>query len=425
MNLIQKPKGTKDLLPKDTYKLQYVEKKVSRLFENYGFKEIRVPVFEHTELFNRGVGETTDVVQKEMYTFLDKGGRSITLRPEGTAGAVRACIQNNLLQGNLPLKLFYFVNCFRYEKPQAGRFRELNQFGVEIFGASGAEIEVDMISMLMRIFAEFKITKGLTLAINSIGCKVCRKSYVDALNEYFAKHKESYCSTCQTRMNKNPLRVLDCKEEKCTALNEAAPKITEYLCPDCKKEFIRLQNLLQLNGIAFKIDNKLVRGLDYYNRTVFEFIAKAPDGKNLTVCGGGRYDDLVQSLGGPQTPAFGFGIGLERLLMLLEEQNYEFSTPKSCDVFIVNASKENSGVESLAWQLLADLRKNNIAAELDVMQRSVKAQFKYADKINANFCVVIGEDECKTKMLTLKNMKNSEEKQMTYEEILNYLRQQQ
>lgn len=419
------PRGTQDLFGKRAYRWHEIKKIIRNIMDLYGLSEIITPTFEYTELFERSVGEETDVVQKEMYTFLDKGGRSITMRPEGTAGAVRACIQNNLLQGNLPLKLFYFANCFRYEKPQAGRFRELNQFGVEVFGASGAEIEVDMISMLMRIFAEFKITRGLTLAINSIGCKVCRKSYVDALNEYFAKHKESYCSTCQTRMNKNLLRVLDCKQEKCTALNETAPKITEYLCPDCKKEFIRLQNLLQLNGIAFKIDNKLVRGLDYYNRTVFEFIARTPDGNNLAVLGGGRYDDLVQSLGGPQTPAFGFGMGLERLLMLLEEQNYEFSTPKSCDVFIVNASKENPDAETLAWQLLADLRKQNMASELDVMQRSVKAQFKYADKINANFCIVIGEDECKTKMLTLKNMKNSEEKQMVYEEVLNYLCQQQ
>ena len=383
------PRGTQDLFGKRAYRWHEIKKIIRNIMDLYGLSEIITPTFEYTELFERSVGEETDVVQKEMYTFLDKGGRSITMRPEGTAGAVRACIQNNLLQGNLPLKLFYFANCFRYEKPQAGRFRELNQFGVEVFGASGAEIEVDMISMLMRIFAEFKITRGLTLAINSIGCKVCRKSYVDALNEYFAKHKESYCSTCQTRMNKNLLRVLDCKR------------------------------------IAFKIDNKLVRGLDYYNRTVFEFIARTPDGNNLAVLGGGRYDDLVQSLGGPQTPAFGFGMGLERLLMLLEEQNYEFSTPKSCDVFIVNASKENPDAETLAWQLLADLRKQNMASELDVMQRSVKAQFKYADKINANFCIVIGEDECKTKMLTLKNMKNSEEKQMVYEEVLNYLCQQQ
>ena len=397
--MIQKPKGTKDVLPEESFKWKYVENIAEETFENYGFREIRVPTFEYTELFERGVGDTTDVVQKEMYTFEDKGGRSITLRPEGTAGAIRAYIENGLSSKPSPFKVWYRMPMFRYENVQKGRYREFNQIGCEVVGSASYLADVETINMAYNFLKNIGIS-DVTLNINSIGCPKCRAKYQEALKEFIGKNLEQYCDVCKSRFDKNPMRILDCKEKKCKELNQGAPVILDYLCEECKEHFENVKTLLKSLGVEYKIDSGIVRGLDYYTKTVFEFISEK-DG--LTVLAGGRYDGLVKELGGTDTPAVGFAAGEERLLSLISEDDElkDFNT----DLYIV-AMGEKETIKAL---ILAEKLREYIAVETDICQRSFNAQLKYANKICVDNLLVIGEDELKTNTAKIKNMETGKE----------------
>lgn len=400
--MIQKPKGTKDILPDEVYKWQYIESKIKDIFENAGMKEIRVPVFEHTELFSRGVGETTDVVQKEMYTFEDKGGRSITLRPEGTAGVVRSYIENGMASQPTPIKLWYEMAMYRYENVQKGRLREFRQIGTEIFGTSSYLADVECIMLGVKIFKELNIP-NIKLNLNSIGCPECRRKYQEALREFIRPNLEKYCDTCKTRFAKNPMRILDCKEKKCKEMNQGAPIILNYLCDDCREHFDKVKKMLTDLGVDFEIDAGIVRGLDYYTRTVFEFVSE-DDG--LTVLGGGRYDGLVKEVGGQDTPAVGFAMGAERLLEVFERYNKDVVKPKVMDLYVANIGEK---ANEFATELVLKLRDKGVFVEKDICERSLKAQFKYADKNNAKFVLTLGDDEVETKKAKIKNMQSGEE----------------
>lgn len=405
MALITKAiKGTKDVLPKEAYKNQYIEATAIDIASKFGYKEIRTPVFEHTELFQRGVGDTTDVVQKEMYTFDDKGGRSITLRPEGTAGAVRSFLENGLCNEALPQKVCYLISCYRYEKPQAGRLREFHQFGVECFGTESPLADAEIISLAKAFFDTLGI-KDLSLEINSIGCPKCRAEYHKALKEYFASRKDELCDTCKGRLDRNPMRILDCKSPICHEIAEGAPVVIDYLCDECKEHFEKVQKYLDAQNIEYTINPQIVRGLDYYTKTVFEFVSNSI-GAQGTVCGGGRYDGLVEELGGQHTPSLGFALGLERLMLLMEAQNCEFPNEEKPDLFIV-ALGEKATLKAV--EIAKDMREEGFSALLDLNQRSVRAQMKYADKLGAKFNVVIGDNEVDSKIAKLKNMQTGEE----------------
>ena len=397
------PRGTQDVLPSQSYRWQYIEKVVREVSSRFGFKEIRFPTFEHTELFTRSVGDTTDVVQKEMYTFLDKGERSITLRPEGTACVVRSAVENNLLADALPLKVSYVTSCFRYEKPQAGRLREFHQFGAEVFGSQNPDADAQLIALANAIFSAFGV-ENLELKINSIGCPECRREYHEALKKYFESHTQELCGTCLSRLEKNPMRILDCKSPICSEIAKDAPKITDFLCDECQQHFDGVKKRLEVLSIPYTVDPTIVRGLDYYTKTVFEFVSKNI-GAQGTVCGGGRYDGLVSEIGGAETPALGFAIGLERLLLLIDACGIEIEKPNSCDIFLATLG-ETASIK--ATELVCKLREKGIFAENDIMGRSLKAQMKYADKIGAKYCVVIGDDEISNNKATLKNMSNGE-----------------
>ena len=400
--MIQKPKGTKDILPDEVFKWQYIEEKVKKIFENTGMKEIRVPVFEHTELFSRGVGETTDVVQKEMYTFEDKGGRSITLRPEGTAGVVRSYIENGMASMPTPIKLWYEMAMYRYENVQKGRLREFRQIGTEILGTSSYLADVEAIMLGVRIFEELNIP-NVKLNLNSIGCPECRKKYQDALREFIRPNLDKYCDTCKTRYEKNPMRILDCKEKRCKEMNQGAPIILDYLCDDCREHFENVKTMLTKLGVDYEIDAGIVRGLDYYTRTVFEFVSE-DDG--LTVLGGGRYDGLVKEVGGQDTPAVGFAMGVERLLEVFDRYNKDLVKEKCMDLYIANIGEK---ANDFATKLVLELRNAGVFVEKDICERSLKAQFKYADKNNAKFVLTLGDDEVEAKKARIKNMQNGEE----------------
>ncbi len=414
--MIQKPKGTRDLLPEESYKWQEAEEKIKKVLESYNFKEIRVPVFEYTELFQRGVGETTDVVQKEMYTFDDKGGRSITLRPEGTAGTVRAYLENGMASLPSPVKLWYNMGMYRYENVQKGRLREFHQVGVEVIGSGSYLADVDVILVGNQIFKTLNIP-NIKLNINSIGCPKCRGEYQKVLKEFIGKNLDKYCDTCKTRFEKNPLRILDCKEKKCKELNVGAPMMIDYLCEECKEHFENVKFMLKNANINFEIDSSIVRGLDYYTKTVFEFIDEKT---GLTALGGGRYDGLVEEFGGQPTPAVGFATGLERVMEMYTANN-EIKDDKIPDLYILSVGKEEN---IKAINLAEELRKEKFIIEKDVFERSFKAQMKYADKINARFLLVIGEEEIKTQMAKIKNMKTGEEKEvkLTLNEIRNIIK---
>lgn len=400
--MIQKPKGTKDILPDEVFKWQYIEEKVKKIFENTGMKEIRVPVFEHTELFSRGVGETTDVVQKEMYTFEDKGGRSITLRPEGTAGVVRSYIENGMASMPTPIKLWYEMAMYRYENVQKGRLREFRQIGTEILGTSSYLADVEAIMLGVRIFEELNIP-NVKLNLNSIGCPECRKKYQDALREFIRPNLDKYCDTCKTRYEKNPMRILDCKEKRCKEMNQGAPIILDYLCDDCREHFENVKTMLTKLGVDYEIEARIVRGLDYYTRTVFEFVSE-DDG--LTVLGGGRYDGLVKEVGGQDTPAVGFAMGVERLLEVFDRYNKDLVKEKSMDLYIANIGEK---ANDFATKLVLELRNAGVFVEKDICERSLKAQFKYADKNNAKFVLTLGDDEVEAEKARIKNMQNGEE----------------
>lgn len=404
-NQITSPRGTQDLLPQDSYRWQYVEQKALEIAGLFGFQEIRVPTFEHTELFSRGVGDTTDVVQKEMYTFLDKSDRSITLRPEITAGVCRSVIQNGLLgAGILPLRACYVASCFRYEKKQATRLREFHQFGLECFGPQGPSADAQVIGVAYHTLVALGV-KNFRLLINSIGCPQCRKKYQEALIEYFSAYKEELCETCLTRLEKNPMRIIDCKTASCKEIAKGAPNILDFICQECREHFEGLQRSLDLMGIPYGIDPTIVRGLDYYTKTVIEFVTTY-QGENVTVCGGGRYDGLVEQLGGQPTPALGFAMGIERLLLVMEEQNAPFPEPKKCHVYIGSMGQAAADKSQV---LVNALRQEGFWAENDVMNRSVKAQMKYAGKIGAKFTVILGDEELEKNQAVLKDMETGEQ----------------
>lgn len=405
MALITKAiKGTKDVLPKDVHKNQYIEATALDIASKFGYKEIRTPVFEHMELFQRGVGDTTDVVQKEMYTFDDKGGRSITLRPEGTAGAVRSYLENGLCNEALPQKVCYLISCYRYEKPQAGRLREFHQFGVECFGSASPLADAEIIALAKSLFDTLGV-KDLSLEINSIGCPTCRAEYHKALKEYFSSRKDELCNTCKSRLDRNPMRILDCKSPICHEIAEGAPVVIDYLCDECKEHFENVQKYLKAQNIEYTINPQIVRGLDYYTKTVFEFVSNSI-GAQGTVCGGGRYDGLVEELGGQHTPSLGFAMGIERLMLLMEAQGCEFPEAEKPDLFIV-ALGEKATLKAV--EIAKDMREEGFSALLDLNQRSVRAQMKYADKLGAKFNVVIGDNEVEAKTAKLKNMQTGEE----------------
>jgi histidyl-tRNA synthetase len=397
--IIQAPKGTKDMLPADAYKWHYIEKRLREIAATYGFREIRTPIFEHTELFLRGIGETTDVVQKEMYTFNDKGNRSITLKPEGTAPAVRAYVESSLYNEVQPTKMYYFTPVFRYENVQKGRFRQHHQFGVEAFGAQDASMDAEIISLAMRVFRELGIT-SVELNINNIGCPKCRKTYNDALKAYLKANYDNLCETCKTRFEKNPMRILDCKEKSCKKIVAGAPMILDYLCEECGDHFTDLKKYLDALGITYKIDPLIVRGLDYYSKTVFEIIN---DG--ITVCGGGRYDYLIEQIDGPPTPAIGFGMGLERLILTLEQNNVVIPQESYIDLYVGSMGEQ---AKIKAMQIVNALRQKGMKCDCDHLDRSVKAEMKYANKIGARYTLVIGEDELVTGKAKLKRMSDGE-----------------
>lgn len=401
--MIQKPKGTKDILPSESYKWQYIEKLAKDIFENSGLQEIRVPVFENTELFLRGVGETTDVVQKEMYTFEDKGGRSITLRPEGTAGAVRAYIENGMASLPSPIKLWYAMSIYRYENVQKGRQREFHQIGVEVLGSGAYQADVEVILLGQKFFEALKIP-NIKLMLNSIGCPTCRAKYQEALRDFIRPNLDKYCETCKNRFDKNPMRILDCKEDACKKMNQGAPVILDYLCPECKEHFENVKKRLTELGVDYEIDSSIVRGLDYYTKTVFEFVSQD---EGYTVLGGGRYDGLVKELGGQDTPAVGFATGVERILEIYEKYNKEnVVQPCKMDLYLATMGDK---AELEATQLALALREKGLFVEVDVAGRSLKAQFKYADKKEAKYVLTMGEDEVFNKTAKLKNMQTSEE----------------
>lgn len=411
--ITQRPKGTQDWYGLAMHKRTIIEEKARKICKAYNIKEIITPAFEHTILFQRGVGETTDVVQKEMYTFDDKGNRSITLKPEGTAGAVRAYLENSLYAESQPTKLFYFTQAFRYENPQSGRLRQHHQFGVEFFGSAGPLAEVELISLLNDLMRELGI-KGAKLHINSIGCRDCRKTYNEALLSYLKKHEDQLCSTCRERMLKNPLRVIDCKVPSCKEIVKDAPRTVEYLDEECKNHFEELQKLLTQLSIPFEIDTGIVRGLDYYTKTVFEFVNE----EGFTLCGGGRYDNLIHEFDEKQDiPAVGFGFGIERIVNELATEGVELEPEPSVELYIGILGEE---AKASAYQLVKNLRGAGVIVETDYMNRSVKAQMKYANKIGAKHTVIIGADELTKNLANIKNMETGEQSQVSLDKIVDY-----
>ncbi len=411
------PRGTYDILPSQVNKWQYLEGEIRSLMRLYGFGEIRTPVFEHTELFQRGVGDTTDVVQKEMYTFTDKGGRSITLKPEGTAPVVRALLENGLYAEAMPQKLYYITNCYRYEKPQAGRTREFTQFGTEVFGADSPAADAELISIPYTFYKRLGIEDKIELHLNSIGCPECRKVYHDSLKKYFNDKTDKLCDTCKGRLEKNPMRILDCKCPTCQEIAKDAPRMLDYICDDCHTHFESLKCRLDDMGIKYQIDTGIVRGLDYYTKTVFEFVCNSI-GAQGTVCGGGRYDGLCQELGGVKLSGLGFGMGMTRLIAVLENAGFEFPQPAHPQIYIASIGERASRV---ALQLTSQLRDGGIAAECDIVGRSLKAQMKYADKIHAEYTVVLGDDECESKVCKLRNMATGDSEETMLECIKDIL----
>ncbi len=396
-------KGTNDVLPSESHKLQFVEGKMLEVAGLYGYNEIRVPVFEHTEVFLRSVGDTTDVVQKEMYTFDDKGGRSITLRPELTAGVVRSAIEKGLVNGALPVKVCYIGGCYRYEKPQAGRLREFHQFGVECIGAASPNADAEVISLARQVLMSVGIEK-ISLEINSIGCPECRKDYHKALKEYFTANTDRLCDTCLERLERNPMRILDCKSPVCSEIAAGAPVVTDYLCEECREHFEGVKANLEAMGISYTVNPHIVRGLDYYTRTVFEFIS-GDIGAQSTVCGGGRYDGLISQMGGPKTASLGFAMGIERLMLVLENQKIALPEAAKTDLYIAPLGDK---AQLTASSLCAKLRGDGFRVETDICGRGLKAQMKFADKTGAKFTMVIGDNEIASSGAELKNMRTGE-----------------
>ncbi len=416
MEKIMKPRGTMDILAPDVYTWNYIEKVVRDVAARFGFSEVRVPTFEEIGLFRRGVGESTDVVQKEMYTFTDKDGAMYALRPEGTASVARAIIENGKASDTLPLKYFYIINCFRYEKPEAGRSREFVQFGTEMFGAPGAGADFTIISLAATAIRELGIT-NVRLHINSIGCPQCRPVYREKLQEYLRAHREELCDTCLSRMETNPLRVLDCKNDSCNKVAENAPHTIDHLCPECEAHLHELQADLDAAGIPYVMDPHIVRGLDYYTRTVFEFIAEGI-GAQSTVCGGGRYDGLMEELGGPKMAGIGFAMGITRLILAMQQCGVVIENPNKPVLYIASMGK---AAENRALTIVNGLRAAGVMADCDVMSRSLKAQMKYADKIGAKYVLMLGDNEIETGTAVLKEMATGEQREVHLDAIAEVL----
>lgn len=411
--LINGPRGTKDILPDTVAQWTHVEKVIRELCARYGYHEIRTPIFEHTELFLRGIGETTDVVEKEMYTFTDRGERSLTLRPENTASVVRSYLQNKLYAADALVKLFYIGSMFRYDRPQAGRYREFHQFGVEALGEENPAVDAEIIVLAVEFLRALGLQE-LKLHLNSVGCPKCRPVYREKLQEFFRSHLKELCTDCRSRFERNPLRLLDCKNEHCHALAEGAPRITDCLCDECRVHFTEVQSYLTAAGIPFELDANLVRGLDYYTKTAFE-VKYTPLGAQSAVAGGGRYDGLVEEVGGPPTPGIGFAVGLERVLLALEKQELLPEEPEAVDVFVVALGE---AAQIPAFKLLHELRVAKLSAAMDFAGRSMKAQMKQANKKNARFVAILGEDEVKEASALLKDMKTSEQKKLALKDFV-------
>lgn len=410
--LTNAPKGTKDMLPDQAYKWHYIENAFAEICRKYGFEEIRTPVFEHTELFQRGVGDTTDIVQKEMYSFQDYGRRNITLKPEGTSPVVRAYVEHKLYAGVQPNKLYYSIPCFRYEKPQSGRLREFHQFGVETFGTSDMMADAEIISLANDFLSEMGIT-DIELRINSVGCPDCRREHRKALKEFLKPKYDRLCDTCKDRYERNPMRILDCKSPVCHELVQGAPVMLDYLCDDCREAFEQLKNNLDAMGIEYTVDPGIVRGLDYYTKTAFEFVTSRI-GAQGTVCGGGRYDHLVEEIGGPSTPGVGFGLGKERLLMTMEACEAAFPEAPETDVFIAVMGED---AQKAGLGLMRELRQKGLSVQMDIMGRNIKNQFKYANRIKARKTVVIGQDEIDSGSFLIKDMETSQQRSVSAESI--------
>ncbi|MGI6748767.1 MAG: histidine--tRNA ligase [Anaerovoracaceae bacterium] len=416
--LTNAPKGTKDILPNQVYKWHYIENAFREACARYVFKEIRTPVFEHTELFSRGVGDTTDIVEKQMYTFEDYGKRSITLKPEGTAPVVRAYVEHKLYADIQPSKMYYIIPCFRYEKPQSGRLREFHQFGIEIFGTDNMIADAEVIGFASDFLTSLGIN-DLELRINSIGCPKCRESYRTSLTNFLRDKYDSLCETCKGRYDRNPMRILDCKSPVCQDLVKGAPYMLDHLCEECKEAFEELKNNLDAMEIEYVIDPGIVRGLDYYTKTAFEFVSDKI-GAQGTVCGGGRYDHLIEQIGGPPIPGVGFGLGMERLLLLMEASGTKIPEPDNLDVFIAVMGER---AKRFGLKLMRDLRNQGIKTEMDSLGRNIKGQFKYADRLHSKYTIIIGDDELDQSIVSIKNMKTSEQKQIPISNIINTIKE--
>ncbi len=415
--MIEIPKGTKDMLPQNAYKWHFVEGTAREVAKLFNVKEIRTPVFEHTELFLRGVGDTTDIVNKEMYTFLDKGERSITLKPEGTAGVARSYIENGLFNNPQPTKMYYISPIFRYENPQAGRLRQHHQFGIEYYGSDSPKMEAEVIK-LASVFLKRIGLGDVTVHINSIGCPECRKKYNQALRDFIASRLDNMCGDCKRRYETNPLRILDCKVDNCQKLLQGRPMIQDFLCQDCKDHFAAIIKLLDAQKINYVIDYNVVRGLDYYTRTVFEFYANINGlGATGVVGGGGRYDGLVEQLGGPHTPAVGFGMGIERLLMIKEQLASEVENNELAQVYV---AKQPNIDTNLDVEIANVLRQNGISCEVDLLERSFKAQFKYANKLNVKYVICLGQEELDNNIVTIKDMSNGQEEKVAVDKVVEF-----
>ena len=415
--LTSAPKGTKDILPDQIYKWHYVEDHFRNICKTYGFKEIRTPMFEHTELFQRGVGDTTDIVQKEMYTFEDHAGRSITLKPEGTASVVRSFVEHKTYADVQPTKDFYIIPCFRYEKPQSGRLREFHQVGLEVFGTPDMLADCDVISIAHDFLDEMGV-KDVELRINSVGCPKCRAAYRKALQDFLRPHYDELCDTCKDRFDRNPMRILDCKSPEDQKLVADAPLMIDYLCEDCRKAFEEVKAGLSAMNIDYVVDPKIVRGLDYYTKTAFEFVSNKI-GAQGTVCGGGRYDNLVEEIGGPETPGVGFGLGIERLLLLMEANGVEIPEPAPLDVFVAVMGDE---AKLKGQGILHELHLTGISAQMDILSRNLKGQFKYAARLGARYTVVIGDDEIERGVVQLKDMDAHEQAEVSIDTIVDELK---
>lgn len=410
--LTNAPKGTKDMLPEQAYKWHYVEGKFADICRKYGFREIRTPMFEHTEVFARGIGDTTDVVQKEMYTFNDHAGRSITLKPEGTSGVVRAFIEHKQYAEVQPTKYYYDTDCFRYEKPQSGRLRHFHQFGIEVFGTSDMIADAEVICLAHDFLTELGVNET-ELRINSVGCPECRSKYREALKDFLRPRYEELCGTCKDRFERNPMRILDCKSEICQEIVKDAPRMLDYLCDDCRDAFEELKANLTAMGIDFTVDPNIVRGLDYYTKTAFEFVT-TKIGAQGTVCGGGRYDHLIEELGGPPIPGVGFGLGIERLLMVMEASGAYFPPDEGVEVFIAVMGDR---AKAFGLKLCREMRQKGIVAEMDTLARNIKGQFKYADRLHAKYTLIIGDNEIEKGVVSVKDMANSSQKEVRIEDI--------